>query len=112
MRIGPRSRPLSIASATLVLTLACGKDSNTVVAPAAASPSVNLAGTWTGTYDSNAPGCATTPMTVTFAQDGATVTGSVTTNSCGPHGFFNATISGSTLAGRLEMSGCTGGGVL
>ena len=39
-------------------------------------------------------------------------TGNVTTNACGPHGFFKATMSGNSLTGSIDMGGCTGGGVM
>ena len=102
-----------LASTALVLgfALACGKDSNTMSGPVVATTSANLAGTWTGTYASDTPTCPNTPMSITLSQDGTRVTGIFTTNSCGPHGFFNATLSGNTLTGRVEMLGCTGGSV-
>jgi hypothetical protein len=94
----------------LVASLAC-KDANSMTGPVA--PTVaSLAGTWTGTYSSKAPSCPATPVTITLAQNGAQVTGSVTTNACGPHGFFKATVSGNSLTGNIDLGGCTGGGVL
>jgi hypothetical protein len=104
-------RSLLSAAVLLITALAC-KDSNTVAGPSAALPAVNLAGTWTGSYSSNAMSCPTTPVTITFAQDGADVTGSVTTNACGPHGFFKGRVSGNSVTGNVDMGGCTGGGVL
>lgn len=89
----------------------CGHDSNTMTGPVAA-PAASVAGTWSGTYASNSRSCPVTPMTVTLAQDGATVTGAWTTNDCGPHGFFKATLSGNSLTGNIDMGGCTGGGVI
>jgi len=102
---------LASTAAVLVFTFACGKDSNTMTGPAVMATSHNLAGTWTGTYASDMATCPNTPMSITLSQDGTRVTGTFTTNSCGPHGFFNATISGDTLTGRIEMLGCTGGSV-
>jgi len=111
----PSPRPafgrLAPTALVLAFTLACGKDSNSVAGPAVMSTSANLAGTWTGTFAPDTPSCASTPMSVTLSQDGATVTGNFATNACGPHGFFKATISGNTLTGRIEMLGCTGGSV-
>lgn len=95
----------------LAASLAC-KDSNTMAGPAAAPAAASLAGTWTGTYSSKAPSCPATPVTITLTQDGAQVTGAVTTNACGPHGFFKATVSGNSLTGNIDLGGCTGGGVL
>ena len=103
-----------LASTALVLafTLACGKDSNTMSGPAVTTTSANLAGTWTGNFAPDMATCPSTPMTVTLSQDGTRVTGNFATNACGPHGFFNATLSGNTLTGRIEMLGCTGGSVM
>ena len=100
----------ALASLVLLLaaSLAC-KDSNSMTGPVAA-PAV--ASTWTGTYSSKAPSCPATPVTITLAQNAAQVTGSVTTNACGPHGFFKATVSGNSLTGNIDLGGCTGGGVL
>ncbi len=95
----------------LVASLSC-KDSNTVAGPVAAPAAASLAGTWTGTYSSKAPSCPATPVTISFTQNGADVTGSVTTNACGPHGFFKATVSGNSVTGKIDLGGCTGGGVL
>lgn len=89
----------------------CGHDSNTMTGPVAA-PAANVAGTWSGTFASLARNCPATPMTVTLTQNGGTVAGEWATNDCGPHGFFRATLSGNSLTGRIEMAGCTGGGVM
>ncbi len=103
----------ALASLVLLLaaSLAC-KDSNSMTGPVAAPTVASLAGTWTGTYSSKAPSCPATPVTITFAQNGAQVTGAVTTNACGPHGFFKATVSGNSVTGNIDLGGCTGGGVL
>jgi hypothetical protein len=95
----------------LVASFAC-KDSNTVTGPTVGPTAANLAGTWTGSYSSKAPSCPTTPVTISLTQNGADVTGSVTTNACGPHGFFKATVSGNSVTGNIDLGGCTGGGVL
>jgi hypothetical protein len=90
----------------------CGKDSNTMTGPVSAAPMASVAGTWSGTFSSNDPGCAAGPMTVTLSQNGNQVTGNwTTTSACGPHGFFKATVSGDSLTGNIDMGGCTGGGV-
>jgi hypothetical protein len=104
-------RSLLFAAVLLSSGLAC-KDSNTMAGPAVAPGAASLAGTWTGTYSSKAPSCPATPVTIDLTQDGASVTGSVTTNACGPHGFFKATVSGNSLTGNIDLGGCTGGGVL
>jgi hypothetical protein len=96
----------------LLGAVSCGHDSNSMTGPASAAPMASVAGTWSGTYASNSPSCPATPMTVTLAQNGATVTGAWNTNACGPHGSFKATVSGNQLTGNIDMGGCTGGGVL
>ena len=101
----------ALAAVVLFGTAFCGKDSNTVTAPVSAAPMASVAGTWTGTYSSAAASCPAAPMTMTLAQDGATVTGNFATNSCGPHGSFRATLSGNALTGKIDMLGCTGGSV-
>ena len=95
----------------LAASLAC-KDANSMTGPVAAPAAASLAGTWTGTYSSKAPSCPAAPVTITLTQNGADVTGAVTTNACGPHGFFQATVSGSSVTGKIDLGGCTGGGVL
>ncbi|MGE5413661.1 MAG: hypothetical protein ACM3NW_05755 [Syntrophomonadaceae bacterium] len=51
-------------------------------------------------------------MTITLAQNGATVTDNWTTSARGPHGLLKATVAGNQLTGSIDMGGCTGGGVL
>jgi hypothetical protein len=104
----------SVLSAVLVLLGAafCGHDSNTMTGPASSAPLASVAGTWSGTYDSNTSSCPPAPMTITLAQNGATVTGAWSTSACGPHGFLKATVSGNQLTGNIDMGGCTGGSVL
>ena len=101
-----------VLSAVLVLLGAafCGHDSNSVTGPAAA-PMASVAGTWSGTYTSNDRSCPAAPMTIVLAQNGTNVTGTWSTNSCGPHGSFKATMAGDTLTGNIDMLGCTGGGL-
>ena len=89
----------------------CGKDSNTMTGPVSVAPMASVAGTWSGTYSSNDPACASTPMTVTLVQNGGNVTGAWVTSRCGPNGALKATISGDSLTGSIEVRGCSGGGV-
>lgn len=93
----------------LLGAVSCGHDSNSVTGPVSAAPMASVAGTWSGTYASNSPSCPASPMTVTLTQSGDLATGEFDTNSCGPHGFFKATVSGNTLQGSIAMAGCTGG---
>ena len=92
-------------------TAFCGKDSNTMTGPASAVPMASVAGTWSGNYTSNDRSCPATPMTVTLSQNGTAVSGAWSTSACGPHGSFTATMAGNTLAGKIDMVGCTGGAV-
>ena len=100
-------------AAVLVLIGAayCGKDSNTMTGPAVAAPMASVAGTWSGTYRSNASTCPAAPMTISLTQNGMAVSGVWTTNACGPRGSFRATMAGDTLTGKIDMVGCTGGAV-
>jgi hypothetical protein len=91
------------------LALACKGSSNTVTGPMPAVTSV--AGTWTGTYQSNEMSCASAPVTLTLQQSGADVTGTISTSSCGPNGSFRGRVQGNQLMGSVDMLGCTGGGV-
>jgi hypothetical protein len=92
-------------------TAFCGKDSNTMTGPSSAVPMASVAGTWSGNYTSNDRSCPATPMTVTLSQNGASVIGAWSTNACGPHGSFTATMAGNMLTGKIDMVGCTGGAV-
>ena len=93
-------------------TAFCGKDSNTMTGPVSAAPMASVAGTWSGTFASSDPRCAAGPMTVTLTQNGNQVTGNWVSTSCGPYGFFKATVSGNSLTGNIDMGGCEGGGVM
>ena len=95
----------------VTLSLAC-KDSNAVTAPVS-SPmaAVNVAGTWTGRFHSDSNACASSQISVTLAQSGAAVTGTLSGGSCGTSGVLRGSVSGNRLTGNVEMLGCTGGGV-
>jgi hypothetical protein len=60
---------------------------------------------------SNDPaGCGTSSATAVFRQDGATVTGNVSTSTCGVAGTFKGNVQGSLVTGAVSMAGCVGGG--
>lgn len=111
-----RTRQASAAGAILALTLlglSCsGSDSVTNPSPAMPAASANIAGTWTGTIQSDVQACSGSPVTATLEQHGSDVKGTLAADKCGIHGGFFGTLSGSSLTGRVEMSGCTGGVVL
>ena len=96
--------------AGLIGAAACNDSSNMVTAPAGPS-SVNVSGTWTGTF-SSAAGCSAVPMTATLTQTGNRVTGTVITSNCGlSSGYLKASLDGHQLTGTIGMMGCTGGAV-
>lgn len=109
MRTGRASTLLAVALAAALCAAAC-KDSNTMTGPAAAMPAVSLAGTWTGTFHSNASG-STSEMTVSLRQNGAEVTGTFSAASCGISGGFKGRVEANRLTGMIDMQGCTGGAV-
>lgn len=94
-------------------SLSC-QNSNTMTAPAsspAAPAAASVSGSWSGQFQANDSSCAGTTATATFQQNGSVVTGTVKTSACGVAGSFRGSMQGSALVGRLEQTGCTGGGV-
>ena len=116
MHSGIRKAPAAGAALAVVLTLlglSCnGSDAVTSPSPAMPAASVNIAGSWTGKIASNSGSCSGTPVTATFQQNGSEVTGLVAADACGIRGGFFGTLSGKSLSGSVEMSGCKGGRVL
>jgi hypothetical protein len=103
----------SLALAAAVSALACS-DSKMVTSPGTGNVSTNsasVAGTWTGSYAAFESACGGSAAIATFQQNGASVTGSITTADCGVSGSFVGTMEGNTLMGALHLPGCTGGGV-
>ena len=89
-----------------------GSDEVTGVGSGAGMASVDVTGTWNGTFQSGVAGCSSVPMRATLAQSGNKVTGSVATSTCGlTGGHFSGTITGTQLTGSVGMQGCTGGAV-
>ena len=104
----------SIAFAVCVSAALCCSDSKMATSPGSGNVSTNsasVAGTWTGSYLAFESSCAGSSATATFRQNGASVTGSITTADCGVSGSFVGTLEGNTLMGALHLQGCTGGGV-
>jgi hypothetical protein len=110
-----QARRASFAGAVLalsVLALSCnGSDSVTNPSPAMPAASVDIAGTWTGTFQSTGAGC-TSPVTATLQQNGADVQGLFAADDCKIRGAFFGTVSGKALNGKIEMTGCKGGAVM
>jgi len=115
MRSRSRHLPLILLAflvAIALVPLGC-QGSATVTGPSggAAATTTSIAGNWSGTYTSdNMSGCGTSAATATFLQDGATVTGNVSTTSCGVTGHFKGTVQGNMVYGAVAMDGCVGGG--
>ena len=114
MRSGARRRPLvlfALLVTIVLLPLGC-QDSSTVTGPSTgAAAAASIDGTWSGTFLTYDPaGCGSSSATATFRQDGATVTGMVSTSSCGVTGTFKGTVQGNLVTGAIGMMGCTGGG--
>jgi hypothetical protein len=97
------------ASGTLTVNaVACNGTGNfTWTATKATGADINVAGGWSGTFESNL--LPTTNGTITMSQSGATVTGSYA-NDAGAAGTVNATVSGRMATFRLNQTtpGCPG----
>jgi hypothetical protein len=115
MRSKARHLPLILPAllvAIVLVSLGC-QGSATVTGPSggAAAAVASIAGTWSGTFQSDdTAGCGSSFATATFQQDGATVTGNVSTSSCGVTGYFKGTVQGNMVYGAVAMDGCVGGG--
>jgi len=112
-----RARLLTLVFLVLLVTIALApigcQGSNTVTGPSggAVGAAANIAGTWSGSYLSDdLTGCGGSTATASFQQHGATVTGLVSTSSCGVTGYFKGTVQGNLLTGSVAMEGCVGGG--
>jgi hypothetical protein len=99
-----------VVAGVLALAPACKDSSNMVTSPAT-SAAASVAGTWTGTYQTDQMACASGPARLTLQQTGNQVTGTISTSACGPNGNFTGTVSGNQLTGSIEMLGCSGGAV-
>jgi hypothetical protein len=112
-----RARHVTLTFLVLLVTIALvpigcqGSDTVTGPSGGAVAPAANIAGTWSGSYQSDDPaGCGSSTATATFQQKGATVTGLVSTSSCGVTGYFKGTVQGNLVTGAVAMEGCVGGG--
>lgn len=114
MRSRARHLPLilfALLAATALLAFGC-QGSATVTGPSGgAAAATSIAGTWSGTFQSDdTAGCGSSSAMATFQQDGATVTGNVSTSTCGVTGYFKGTVQGNMVYGAVAMDGCIGGG--
>jgi hypothetical protein len=98
---------------TIALASIGCQGSSTVTGPSGGvvGPAASIAGTWSGTYQSDdLTGCGGSSATATFQQNGTTVTGLVSTSSCGVTGYFKGRVQGNLVTGAVAMEGCVGGG--
>ena len=94
--------PAAIAA---ILYLGCG-DSNDVAGPGPGNVALNVAGDWSGTYQSDDPLlCSSSAASATLEQQGAIVTGSFRALGCGIDGSFRGSVRGETLTGSINMVG-------
>ena len=102
---------LALLVAIVVVPLGC-QGSNTVTGTSGgAAPAASIAGTWNGTFLSDGTGgCGSSSATANLQQEGAIVTGIVSTSSCGVTGYFKGTVQGNMVTGSVAMDGCIGGG--
>jgi hypothetical protein len=114
MRLSDR-RSVLIGVAVAALAIAafgCSDSNNNVTSPPMGNSSVNVSGDWTGTYRSDTPSlCAGSPASASFTQQGTRVMGAFSASACGINGSFHGGVSGNTLTGKVDISGCTGGSV-
>ncbi len=107
-----RLRFLALAACAAAITSAGCNDSNAVTSPGPMATGTNVAGTWTGDFQSDSPTlCSGSAATASFMQDGTVVTGSFQAAGCGIEGTFRGTVEGTQLTGSVNMMGCTGGAV-
>jgi hypothetical protein len=79
------------------------------IGPTLQPPAVNIAGAWTGTYNSNDyADCDTDlslPAQASFEQNGSIVVGSLkATGPCGPDYSFQGTLPGNALTGGIDAA--------
>ncbi len=102
--------PLALLVTIVLLPLGCGS-SDSITGPSTGAVAASVDGTWSGSFVSNDPaGCGNSSATAVFFQDGGTVTGNVSTSTCGVAGTFRGSVQGSLVTGAVSMAGCLGGG--
>src|SRR4029450_4077394 len=98
------------ALALILLGLSCnGSDAVSNPSPAMPAATVNIAGTWAGGIRERSGNCWGRPVSATLEQHGSEVSGLISADACGIRGGFFGTLSGNSLSGSVESSGCTGG---
>jgi hypothetical protein len=101
----------ALACAATMASLGCN-NSNDVTSPGGMGTATNVAGTWTGDFQSDSPSmCSGSAATASLTQNGTHVTGSFQALGCGIDGTFKGTVDGTHLTGSVNMMGCTGGAV-
>lgn len=104
---------IAVAAMTAILTSACGGGGNSTPTAPSPPPPVQIAGTWTGTFESS--NYQPLAAAVTLSQTGTTVTGtwSAPSGNSGIAGNINGTVDSSTFTGTISFSinqtaGCSG----
>ena len=113
MRRGARHPSFSpfVLLVTVGLIFPGCEKTDTMTGPSVVAAPASIDGTWSGKYVSYDPaGCGSSPATAVFRQDGAIVTGTVSTSTCGVTGYFKGRVEGNLLTGAIAMAGCVGGG--
>lgn len=101
---------VAVGAALALICAACnGKDAVTAPSAPAGGASTNVAGTWSGSFQSYSSGCSGSSVSARLEQDGSDVKGSFISEGCGIRGTFRGTVAARMLTGRVEMSGCRGG---
>jgi hypothetical protein len=98
----PSATPTAIPTATPTAppqsTPTPAASSTPTSAPPSGSPGTGISGDWSGTYQSTKVTASHGTFTVTFSQDGDTISGDIVVDSpCVGHGTINGTASGSTI---------------
>jgi hypothetical protein len=94
-----------------LLGLSCNKSDSVTNPMGSPAASADVAGNWSGTFQARTAGC-TSPVTATLQQSGANVQGIFAADNCKIRGAFFGTVSGKSLIGKIEMTGCKGGAVM
>ncbi len=101
--------PLALLATIVPLALGCG-NSDSITGPSMVAAPASIDGAWSGSFtSSDSAGCGSSSATAVFRQEGATVTGDVSTSTCGVTGYFKGTVQGSQVTGAVSMAGCLGG---
>ncbi len=100
-------RAVLVVCVVVTCVAACGGNS---VAPSEVSTTMNVAGTWNGTFgSSNNP---TQQVKLVLTQSGSAVTGSWDSSSVSWTGQVSGAVSGSSFSGQFTFSGTAANGTV